>query len=157
MEHTENVHESEKLYRGAITIFYKNSEEGRKYLVVENAETGNITFVSGGEEDGDEGDLLATALREIREELQFADDTYIPTLKETEAHHKFVFNEKKKERAGKRGLNTVFLSDLSDMEDSVGHSKDLKGIGWKTEQEVLDSLSFDDLKPVFKKAIEYIE
>jgi 8-oxo-dGTP pyrophosphatase MutT (NUDIX family) len=133
---------------GAISIFYKNTSP-RTFLVVENAETRNITFVSGAQEPQDES-IEDTALREIREELGIT--VGISQLMKTTVKHKFIFSSKKVERTGKRGEYTVFLIDASKLHIET-HTKDLQQVNWMTEEEVLQHLTFEDLKDVFRKAI----
>ena len=70
--------------------------------------------------------------------------------------HDFVFDAKKKERAGRRGSYQVFLSDVSDISE-IAHTNELKSAKWMTKKEVLNSLSFQDLKDVFEKAANEIE
>jgi 8-oxo-dGTP pyrophosphatase MutT (NUDIX family) len=154
MEKEQNNMEKEKVYRGAIAIFYKKIEGEPRFLVVQNTETGNISFVSGAEEDVDSGSLKASAQREIEEELGLKSVEY--KLIPTETRHEFIFGEKKKERAGHKGSYHVFLSDLSGLNEEVGHTGELKSVKWMTEEEVLNTLTFDDLKEVFKDATKNI-
>ena len=129
--------DAEKVFEGAITIFYKDSGNGgRLYLVVENAKTGNLTFVSGAKEDADLS-LKDTALRENREELGIESEDY--ELVPTEVRHEFVFGENKRERAGRGGSYRVFVADVADVDSSrISHTDELKGIRWMTEVEALD-------------------
>jgi len=149
----ENMNEKEKVYRGAITIFYKRIDGELVFLVAENSKTGNITLISGAEEDIDES-LESCAQREIEEELGLLPNQY--QLKSTNVKHEFVFGSKKPERTGSKGSYQVFLADALKINE-VGHTEELKGIKWMTEKEAIDSLSFPDLKEVFKTAIQEIE
>ena len=81
----------EKTYYGVIVLFYKGRGEGRGFLVVENSKTGNVTFVSGTQEAEDR-DLLATAQREIKEELGLDSNSY--QLEPTDVYHNFVYGSK---------------------------------------------------------------
>jgi len=146
--------EKEKMYRGAITVFYKKTNEGLLFLVAENAETGNMSFVSGAEEDEDQS-LVDSAKRENLEELGLNPELY--ELKQIDVKHEFVFNSKKKERSGHRGSYQVFVSDLTNADFEVSHTDELKSLDWKTEKEVLHSLSFPDLKEVFQKTVDVIK
>jgi len=146
--------EKEKKYEGAITVFYKKTNQEPLFLVVENTKTENISFVSGAKEDSDEN-LIESAQRENEEELGLDPEEY--ELEEVEVKHKFTFNEKKKERAGKQGSYQVFVSDLTDADFEIGHTEELKSTKWMTKKEVLDSLSFPDLKEVFLETIKKIK
>lgn len=137
------------IYYWAITIFHKTINNELKYLVVENNETKNISFVSGAKEETDSS-LTETAKREIKEELNI--DINEMELIETNTQHEFVFWENKKKRAWKKAIYKVFVSDWKNIED-IQYTKELRSAVWMTKEEVLKTLSFDDLKDVFKKAI----
>jgi len=146
--------EQEKIYHGAITIFYKNTNEGLLFLVAENTETGNIFFVSGAQEDEDQT-LEVSAQRENIEELGLQPNQY--ELKQTDVKHEFVFGPKKKERSGHKGSYQVFVSDLTNADFKVSRTKELKSLKWMTEKEVLHNLTFPDVKEVFQKTLEVIK
>jgi len=150
----ENVGESRKTHFGAITLFYMNSPEGRKYLVAQNSATQNITFISGAAEEVDAGSLTATAQREVEEELGLAPDTY--TLKEIDVRHEFTFGPKKVDRAGDKGSYQVFVAELTDHADEFVHTSELTGVRWLTESEVLEHLTFPDLREVFQNTLQKI-
>lgn len=142
--------EMEKVYQGAIVVFYKDTAGDRQYLVVDNAKTGNKTFVSGAAETVD-GSAIETAQREIEEELGIVSDQY--ELKATGVTQEFVFGDKKPERAGAKGIYQVFLADVSHLPE-VLHTKELKGVTWLSQSEARDALTFDDLKDVFDQVLE---
>jgi len=153
MFNSESSGEKEKVFRGAITIFYKSENENLKYLVVENTKTGNISFVSGAQEEADQS-LEDAAQREIKEELGLEPDGY--QLIETDVKHEFVFGPKKLKRAGHKGAYQVFIADASALEE-IGHTEELSSMKWMTEEKVLMSLTFQDLKEVFEKAVKEIK
>jgi len=144
----ENNIEKKKTYLGAIVILYIKENNTTKFLVVENSETKNISFVSGAKEDFDNTDL-DTIGRELKEELGVDDNI---SLEPTEVKHEFIFGPKKKERAGYKGSYSVFLGDVTNIGTKIGHTKELSSIKWLTKEEVLKKLTFDDLKEVFLKA-----
>ncbi|MFC1623303.1 NUDIX domain-containing protein [Patescibacteria group bacterium] len=150
----ENNFEKEKIFHGAIVVFYKNMDGKNYYLVAENSKTGNISFVSGAKENMDQS-LEESAQREVEEELGLDASKY--KLTEIDVKHDFVFGPKKKERAGYRGSYQIFVSDLSDADFEVSHTKELKGLKWMTEEEVLDTLTFVDVKEVFVRALDRIK
>lgn len=145
--------EKEKKFYGAITVFYKNTNEGLLFLIAENTKTGNISFVSGAQEDEDQS-LEASAQRENIEELGLNPDQY--ELRKIDVKHEFVFGPKKKERAGHKGEYQVFVSDLTNADFEVSHTEELKSLKWMTEKEVLHSLTFPDVAEVFKKTVEAV-
>ena len=69
--------------------------------------------------------------------------------------NKFVFWPKKKERAGKKAIYHVFLADWSTFW-SITTTRELTSAVWMTKKEVLNTLTFDDVKDVFEKAIKEI-
>ncbi len=137
----------------AITIFCKKIGDTIYYLVVKNNETGNISFVSWAKE-GEDNDLFDTAKREAQEELGIdpTDYIFIPTS----VRHEFIFWNKKKERSWQEGVYQVFWVDWSNLQ-FITPTKELSETTRITREEVLESLTFDDLKEVFKKAIWEIE
>jgi 8-oxo-dGTP pyrophosphatase MutT (NUDIX family) len=140
------------IYRGSIIIFYKQDNDERRYLVVENTKTNNISFVSGAKEESDRT-IETCAQREITEELSLTPSQY--QLQPTAITHDFVFGPNKPERAGQPGSYSVFLVDASTIEE-IGHTAELKAIQWLTKEEVLTTLVFPDLKAVFERAIQEI-
>ncbi|HBI25698.1 MAG: ADP-ribose pyrophosphatase [Candidatus Wolfebacteria bacterium GW2011_GWC2_39_22] len=137
---------------GAIVIFYRYRNGRQEFLLVQNAETGNIGFV-GGAQEGEES-LTETAQREIKEELGLRPNEY--TITSTDTTHEFIFGENKPERDGERGFYQVFLSD-GGLLNNIPYTEELKNIMWKSREDVLKVLSFDDLKDVFSKVIERIK
>ena len=146
--------EKERIYHGAITVFYKRTKEGPLFLIAENTKTGNISFVSGAQENEDQS-LEASAQRENIEELGLQPDQY--ELKQIDVKHEFIFGPNKKERAGCKGSYQVFVSDLTNANFEVSHTEELKSLKWMTEKEVLHSLTFPDVAEVFKKTVEAIK
>lgn len=137
---------------GALTIFYRHRNGKREYLIVQNTSTGNISFVGGAQESGES--LEDAARREIKEELGLRPDQY--TLALTDVVNEFVFGNNKPERAGQKGYYHVFLADGGAIGD-IPYTDALKDIAWKSEEDVLKSISFEDLKDVFSKAILFIK
>ena len=150
----EQYQEKEKIFYGAITVFYKTTNEELLFLVAENTKTGNISFVSGAKEDEDQS-LEESAQRENVEELGLQPDQY--ELEKVDVRHEFVFGPNKKERAGHKGMYQVFVSDLTNADFEVSHSEELKSLRWMTEKEVLRFLTFPDVAEVFKKTVETIK
>lgn len=152
--HKEQSPENKKIYYWAITVFYKKLDKELLFLIAQNSQTGNISFVSGAQEDEDQT-LIKTAQRENIEELGLYPEKY--KLKQINVKHDFVFGPKKKERAGHKGQYQVFVSDLSNLNQEITHTKELKSIKWLNKKEVILSLTFPDLKELFKKTVEAIE
>jgi|GEM_PF-1919415 len=146
--------ENEKIFLGGIAILYRKNLNDIEFLVVENSKTKNISFVSGAKEDCDDSEI-DSIIREIKEELGF--DIERVRLKQAETEHDFIFGPKKEDRAGCRGLYQVFLADVSDVSNSIAHTEELRNIKWLKRDEVLDMLSFPDLKIVFSKAIKNLK
>lgn len=132
-----------------LVIIYKKIDDDFHFLVVENAKTGNISFVSGAQEMEDGDDLSNTAKREIHEELDIDTTDFVFTP--TEFSHVFIFWPKKVERAGKKGEYHVFLLDVTDIADTISHTAELKNIRWITHEEVVQSLTFPEVKEIFEK------
>ena len=142
----------QKTYLGSIVVFYKTIDRDTSYLVVQNTDTWNISFVSGAKEEKDIS-LQDTAKREVWEELRIDPSLYV--LKETAIKHEFVFGPNKKERAWCSWSYTVFIADGIWLW-TIHPSKELKSAVWMTAEQVLDALSFDDLKQVFRMLSSYV-
>lgn len=134
---------------GGIAILYRQGASGREFLVVENAKTGNISFVSGSQEDSDTSTEEGMR-RELEEELGVSRAAI--ALQPTGVRHEFVFGPNKPERAGHPGSYQVFLADVTQMSDSIAHTKELRNIRWLRKEEVAETLSFPDLRDVFLRA-----
>jgi len=143
----------ERIFYGALIIFYKKIDNQTIFLVAKNAKSGNTTMVGGAKEDSDQS-LESCAQREILEELGLVSDQY--HLQSTTIKHEFVFGSNQPERAGKPGSYKVYLADVSHLEN-IKHTDELREIKWLNKNEAIDSLSFPDLKEVFKKAINNID
>jgi len=140
-----------KTMNGAIIIFHRKHNGRQEFLIVQNAKTGNISFVGGGRETGET--LEETARREVKEELGLNPTDYV--LVPTDVAHEFIFGSKKSERTGQRGSYAVFLAK-ADSSGTISHTGDLTRVAWKSKEDVLKELSFEDLKDVFVEAIAYI-
>ena len=147
-----NDNEEQDIVHWAIIIFYKKEWDSEKYLVVQNKETENISFVSWAKETRDD-ELSDTGQREIKEELAIDPEKY--TLIPTSVTQEFVFWPKKKERAWKKAIYHVFLADWSKLW-SITTTRELTSAVWMTKKEVLNTLTFDDVKDVFEKATKEI-
>ena len=136
---------------GVIIIFHRKRNDQQEFLLVQNAKTGNISFVGGGQEVGET--LEETAQREVKEELGLNSSDYV--LIPTDVAHKFIFGSRKSERAGQKGSYAVFLAN-ADLLENVSHTSELTSVAWKSKEDVLKELSFDELREVFSKAIKHI-
>lgn len=149
-----DINTKEKIYKWAITIFYKEINKKILYLIAENTETGNISFVSGAQENEDNS-LKETAIRENIEELKLDPNQY--NLQEVGVKHEFVFWKKKKGRVGCKWEYQVFISNLTGTDFEISHTKELKSIKWLSEEDIIKTLTFSDVIEVFKKTIKAIE
>lgn len=137
-----------KIYFGAVIILYQKHGQEKLYIVVEN-KTGKITFPAGAQE-GQDKSLFETAQREINEELGLTPEDYV--LQPTDISYEFTFGEQKKERAGAKGIYTIFMGMIKP-EISVKATSELKSIRLMTAVEAIKVLSFDDLREVVAKII----
>lgn len=139
------------MIRGGIAILYRQGTNKREFLVIENAGTGNISFVGGAQENADASEQAGIE-REIEEELGVPRGRI--TLQPTDVRHEFVFGPNKPERAGHRGSYRVYLADVTATSDEISLTKELRSIRWLPREGVLEALSFPDLKDVFSRATE---
>jgi bis(5'-nucleosidyl)-tetraphosphatase len=137
------------MIKGALVIIFRIKGEKSEFLIIENKETGNITFV-GGACENDESTKQA-AEREMKEELGLNSDQY--DLVEIEFKYEFVFDDKKKERVGQEAEYQVYLNDLTDFFGEIIKTDDVKSFEWVSEEEVMKKLTFEEHKSIFTKAI----
>ena len=139
-------------FTGAIGIVFLRGEPN-KFALIHNNKTGNITLPAGGREEGE--DLSEDSLkREIKEETGLAFEDY--KIISTGIVHEFVYNSKKVDRAGMTAKQPVYLVE-SKKEELNPEDSDSEFYGWYNFEEVLDKLTFDDSKEIFKRAVEFIK
>jgi len=135
-------------FQGILAIVYNT--DIKKWLLISNRKTGNITFPGGGKEDTDKTSIDCLK-REIKEELGLFERDY--SFEKTKIIYEFVYNGKKIERIGQKVKQIVYLVKTSkQIFNSLDKSVDF--LGWFDESELLNKLTFNDHKEIFKKAIE---
>jgi len=143
----------EEKFDGVIGIVFHRSNP-IKYLLIHNKKTENISFPSGGREDG-ETKSIETLRREIKEETGLEFSEYRATL--IPLTHEFVYNSKKKERAGQKAIQKIYLVETNKTY-LKSEDPDAKLEGWFNSEEVLNKLTFSDSKDLFKIIIgEYFK
>ncbi len=142
----------EENYDGVIGIVFQDTKP-KKFLLIHNKKTGNLTLPAGGREEG-ETSSKQTLLREIKEETGLLPSEY--KVIETTIVHEFVYNSKKKERAGQTARQPVYLIETKETELKPEDSDSIID-GWYTDEEIINKLTFSDSKELFKKAISQIK
>jgi 8-oxo-dGTP pyrophosphatase MutT (NUDIX family) len=138
---------------GGIAILYRTVGDKREFLLVENGETGYVTFMAGAKEPADRNEL-ETVEREMMEEIGLKATEV--GLKLTGVRQEFTFGSHKPERAGHPGSYQVFVADVTKIADTIKPMKEIKTVKWVPEENVAESLTFTDLKEVFEKVLETI-
>ena len=131
-------------FTGIIAIVFSKS----RYLLIKNKETGNLTFPAGAREGNETP--LQTLNRELYEETGWLSRDFKAT--ETGILHEFIYNEKKKGRAGQKAKEVVYLVE-SRKTDLKPIDKDAEILGWFNYNEVIEKLTFEDSKALYKKII----
>lgn len=131
----------EKIYLGVVIVLYQKIGGENLYVVVEN-QTGKITFPAGAQEDYD-NTLLDTARREAKEELGLNPEDY--RLISSNVSYEFIFGPQKKERAGAKGIYTIFTGEINP-DIKVMPTSELKSIKLLKARAALEAVSFADLK-----------
>lgn len=137
-------------FNGVIGIVFQRDNPCR-YVLIHNRKSGNITLLAGGREDNEIPEQ--TLQREIKEETGLSHKEY--KIIKTPIVHEFVYNSKKKERAGKKSRQIVYLVETS-ITDLHPEDSDSEILGWFPKKEILKKLTFSDSKELFVKAIKYI-
>jgi 8-oxo-dGTP pyrophosphatase MutT (NUDIX family) len=138
---------------GGIAVLYRIVGDKKEFLLVENGETGYVTFMAGAKEPADRNEL-ETVEREMLEEIGLK--AVEVELKPTGVRQEFVFGSHKPERAEHPGSYQVFVVDVTKLADTIKPMKEIKTVKWVSEEKVAESLTFTDLKEVFEKVLKTI-
>jgi 8-oxo-dGTP pyrophosphatase MutT (NUDIX family) len=138
-------------YTGVIGIVSRDNDN--LFLLIKNKATGNVTFPGGGRKEGEE-DPLQTLHREIEEETGLRPSDY--TAIWTGIVHEFVYNSKKKERAGQKAVQPVYLVRTRSPK-IVPKDPDSEVYGWLDSGGVPEALTFSDSKEIFRKVLGYLK
>jgi 8-oxo-dGTP pyrophosphatase MutT (NUDIX family) len=139
----------EKIWYGSIVLAYRTAP--LRVLLIENIETGNVTPVSGAV--GDNETQRQAAARELREEINWV--VKEDELLEIGVRHEFVYGPKKRERAGDKGSNQVFLLNANGYPEP-NETNDTKNPIWLEPALIKEKISFEDLREVVEKSLVYI-
>lgn len=140
-----------KTWHGAIVLAYKKIGEEIKILLLENADTKKITPIAGAAEEGET--QIQAAVRETFEESRWKIKE--KDLIQTPVEHIFVYGSHKKERAGDRGENKIFLLDANDLPKPQA-TKDALNHRWLNIEDAINSINLLDLKERVREAAKYI-
>lgn len=140
-----------KEYNGVVGIVFRR-EKTLIFALIDNQKTGNITFPAGGREEN-ESTSEKTLARELLEETGLRESEY--KAKKLPFIHEFTYGPRKKERTGTKAVQHIYLVE-TDKKEIIPLDEDAKFRGWHTKEEVLDLLTFNDSKELFKKAIKLI-
>lgn len=140
-----------KNYNGVVGILFTR-EKPLLFALVHNQKTGNITFPCGGRENNEDSSKK-TLVRELLEETGLREDEY--KTRKLPFIHEFIYGPRKKERIGVKAAQHIYLVETSKKE-LIPLDNDAKFYGWHTKEEVLNLLTFDDSKEIFKKATKLI-
>ena len=138
-------------YNGVMGIVFRRGNPNM-FVLIHNQGTGNITFPAGGRERGETSGRQSLE-REIREETGLLPSEY--EIIETSIIHEFIYGPKKKERAGQKAVQLVYLVE-TDKTELKPEDPDSKIDGWYTADEVMERLTFADSKELFKKVQKYV-
>ena len=127
------------IVEGSIAIIYKDTSDGKKFLVVKNIPSGNYTFPGGAKEDHE--DNLESLLRELKEELNF--EPNINVVIDTKKYVQFIFNKAKKERTGKQAKYKVFTVKIDQNTIKVNANEIAEQL-WLSKDEAKKKITFTD-------------
>lgn len=132
--------------RGIVYI----EENPIKYILVKS-ERGVISFPGGGTEKGDKS-LEEAMIRELREETGLTPEDY--NLKKTDIIDEFIYDKDKEGRAHKKSRQIIYLIKTNKKSFRPQEETEIKGPYIK--KQVLENLTFETSKNIFKKALKYI-
>lgn len=137
---------------GAIVIIYKQ-ENDIYYYLLPTQKNGMVNFIGGGREELDRN-FESTIRREIAEETNLSGGDY--SIRQTDIVHKFFYHGPKKDRNGKAWENKVFIAEVHPNLNILPQGE-VKELSWYSEENAIDSLIFDDMKQIFREAVEMIK
>jgi 8-oxo-dGTP pyrophosphatase MutT (NUDIX family) len=130
--------------RSAGSVVYRNSPEGRIFLLLQNA--GRWDFPKGGVEKGEVE--VQTVLREVEEETGITDLKIVPGFR------KVIEYFYRRDGKNIHKQVTYLLGETS--EDRVRISFEHQGFGWFRYREALERASYDNSKVTLKEAEEFL-
>ena len=138
-----------KTWNGTIVVAYKTSP--LRILLIENIGSGKITCPGGALEAEEDGSMAA--IRETKEETGW--DVKPEMLVNSGVKHEFVYGSNKPERVGDSACNEIFLLNADNLPEPL-ETNDAKNPKWFEVNEGLEAMSFKDVSPLVKKALEVI-
>jgi 8-oxo-dGTP pyrophosphatase MutT (NUDIX family) len=135
----------------AKAIIYRNSLDGREFLVTKEKDTGLYGFVGGAQDEGDMT-IEETMQRELLEEVGLRGEKLLPTS----ITYAFTHTDQNSPRFGKQGVLTLFLINYSGAPLIL--AEELEEIQWVSEGTALDLLknSYSYWPELFLKVIEQL-
>ncbi|MGV8152338.1 MAG: NUDIX domain-containing protein [Candidatus Nanoarchaeia archaeon] len=137
-------------FNGVVGIVFQRSSPN-KYVLIKNKKSKNVTFPAGAREDNETP--METLEREINEETGLSKEDY--KIIETPIVHEFIYNSNKKDRAGQKSRQLIYIIETL-KKDLQPNDLDVEILGWFSEKEVNEKLTFSDSKELFAKAIKCI-
>ncbi len=133
--------------KGILAIVYRNPDS---FLIVKTKNE-NTSPVSGGVE-GCESDEDAV-IREVKEETNV--DIKMEKIRKLPFINRFNYG--KGRLKGIKGIQNVYLIEVDENSEIKMNQEELLEAKWMTKDEVKDNLTFDHVKEIFEKSLEYIE
>jgi len=130
--------------RSAGAVVYRNGDEGRIYLLLQNA--GRWDFPKGGVEKGESE--VDTVMREVEEETGLTDLEIVPGFRKV---IEYFYR-----RNGKNIHKQVTYLLGETKEERVKISFEHQGFGWFPYGEALDRASYDNSKVTLKEAEQFL-
>jgi 8-oxo-dGTP pyrophosphatase MutT (NUDIX family) len=135
---------------GVRGIVYIN-EDTPKYILVKS-KRGVVSFPGGGIEENDKS-LEEAMIRELEEEVGLKSQDYY--LEKTDIVDEFIYDKDKRGRAHKKSRQVVYLIKTNKKLFRSQEESEIKGPYF--EKKVLENLTFETSKNIFKKAIKLIK
>lgn len=132
-------------------IIFRNTEEGRKYLLLKN-QKGHWDFAKGHVESGEVS--TDAAVREILEEtgIKREDFEFVPGFKD-----KLAYSFSSHAMQGEKVMKTVVYFLASTVCESIQISDEHFGYGWFVYREALDHIKFRNARALLVSAEKFLK
>jgi 8-oxo-dGTP pyrophosphatase MutT (NUDIX family) len=135
------MNESTDIVIRAAGIIIRDTNDGAEILVIQEP-SGLYNIPGGGQDEEDEGDIITTLHRELKEEVGLEPDMY--SVEDTKVVNRFDFKHNSG-RFGSKGESYAFLVRLNETANPKV-TKDIMSFKWCKLEKALECIIHDDVR-----------